>query len=191
MVSGTRSSSLCKATVSHRNYRCVCASYRPCGYGKGTDSLSMGHAHQLTLQDRWAIYETTVVLAWADGRLSADEIQAARVVAEELSLSGPFSLAGVKLRLAQTPIPEVSADIALLAYACAVWMAHADGQLHRRESILLGRLQRRLGIENEAATQTARFVCQLGSGLSQRASFQQLLKRSPELLTNPSPRRSE
>lgn len=136
--------------------------------------------NQLTLQDRWAIYETSVVLAWADGRLSAEEVQAARVVAEELSLNGPFSLAGAKLRLAQTALPNVPKEIADLAYATAVWMAHADG-LHRRESILLGRLQRRLGIESEAATQTMRRVRQLGTQLSRRDSFRVLRRQTPKL----------
>lgn len=140
----------------------------------------MERRSQLTLQDRWAIYETSVVLAWADGRLSAEEIQAARVVAEELSLSGPFSLAGAKLRITQTAIPDVPEEIADLAYATAVWMAHADG-LHRRESILLGRLQRRLGIENEAAAQTMRRVRQLDTHLSRRDSFRALRRQTPEL----------
>lgn len=137
----------------------------------------MEPTRRLTLQDRWAIYETSVVLAWADGRLGAEEVQAARVVAEELSLHGPFSLAGTKLRLAQADIPDVSESIADLVFASAVWMAHANGRLHRRESILLARLQRRLGIEDDDAKKTIRRVRRLGDNFSRRTSFQRLLRR--------------
>ena len=135
--------------------------------------------NELTLQDRWAIYETAVALAWADGRLSAEEIQAARVVAEELSLNGPFSLAGPKLRLMQTSIPDVPNAIAELAYATAVWMAYADG-LHRRESILLGRLRQRLGIEKDVADRTMRRVRRLDARVPRRTSFQRLLRRNAQ-----------
>ncbi|MFK8001337.1 MAG: hypothetical protein AB8H86_17210 [Polyangiales bacterium] len=146
----------------------------------------MGQTNQLTLQDRWAIYETSVVLAWADGRLSAEEVQAARVVAEELSLNGPFSLAGATLRLMPTDIPDVPEEIADLAYATAVWMAYADG-LHRRESIFLARLQRRLGIDSQTAAQTMRHVRQLHERHSRRDSLRALhaQTRLPVSVTRP------
>lgn len=133
----------------------------------------MESTNKLTLRGRWAIYETAVVLAWADGRLSAEEVQAARVMAEELSLNGPLSLAGARLRLMSTAIPDVPEEIADLVYATAVWMAYADG-LHRRESILLARLKRRLGIHDEAAAHTMRRVRQLNEHLSRRDSFRAL-----------------
>lgn len=102
----------------------------------------------LSLQSRWKVYECAVRVAWADGRLSAEEVQLGRILAEELGLDGPTSLAGAVLRAGHSDLPvDIEPQIAGLAYAAAVWMAYADGFLHRRESIVLRNLRARLELD--------------------------------------------
>lgn len=129
----------------------------------------------LTLQDRWAVFETTVALAWADGYLSASEVQAARIVADELALSGPFSLAGLLLRAGQASLPDGRPGIGSLLFASALWMAHADGQLHRREAILIARLRKRFGVSDDHVATASRRVESLRADEDQRHAYRQLL----------------
>ncbi|MFT5355053.1 MAG: hypothetical protein ACI9KE_002267 [Polyangiales bacterium] len=111
----------------------------------------------LNLRQRWDVYEAVVALAWADTKLTVSEVRAARTVALELDLLGPFSHAGEMLRDKRTQLPEgsppdeatsrESEKAASAIYASAAWIAQVDGYLHRRESIALANLRRRLRID--------------------------------------------
>lgn len=126
----------------------------------------------LGLRHRWDIYEAVVALAWADAKLTLSEVRAARTIASELDLLGPFSLAGKMLRGRHARLPDgpppsgketMDKNAAAAIYTSAAWVAQVDGQVHRRESIALGRLRRRLRIDASDAQRLERIARSRGT----------------------------
>lgn len=111
-------------------------------------------ASPLSLTDRIACLHAMSCVAWADGRLHADELTAARAAATILKLDGPESpgpgLLTRRPALRRVPIHALSHQGRRAVYASATWMALADGVLDRRERELLRALQRRLQIDDDA-----------------------------------------
>ncbi|MCA9603944.1 MAG: hypothetical protein KC417_18055, partial [Myxococcales bacterium] len=90
----------------------------------------------LSLTDRIACLHAMSCIAWADGRLHADELSAARAAAAILGLDGPHSegpgLLNRRPALRRVPIHALSDEGRRAVYASAAWMALADGILDRR-----------------------------------------------------------
>ena len=109
-----------------------------------------GMTNELSLTDRIACLHAMSCVAWADGRLHADELTAARSAARILGLenTGPGpGLINRRPALRRVPVYALSHEGRRLVYASATWMALADGVFDRRERNLLRALQRRLGLD--------------------------------------------
>lgn len=109
------------------------------------------------------VLRAAAFMAWADGRLAANELSAARGVATVLGLSGPGT-EGPGL-LARGPLmPSALAFDGLgrrqreLVYATAAWIAMADGILDVAERRALRILQRRLRLEPEVCDRVEELV---------------------------------
>lgn len=106
--------------------------------------------NELSLTDRIACLHAMSCIAWADGRLHADELTAARSAARILGLENEGLGPGLITRrpaMRRVPIHALTDEGRRLVYASATWMALADGVFDRRERDLLRVLQRRLELD--------------------------------------------
>ena len=126
-------------------------------------------ATPLSLTDRIACLHAMSCIAWADGRLHADELAAARAAASILKLDGPESpgmgLLARRPALRRVPIHALSHEGKRAVYASATWMALADGVFDRRERDLLRALQRRLELDEDTRVLLEDVVYERGARL--------------------------
>lgn len=100
-----------------------------------------------------AVLHTAFQVAWADARLAANEVSAARSVATVL---GIYEQGRGLLQAPPEAQPELRAHVdpvRELAYATAVWMALADGVLDQEECRLLNRLRVELNLTVERSAE--------------------------------------
>jgi hypothetical protein len=125
--------------------------------------------------ERRRIFDVIASLAWADGRLTADELAAARGAAIALDLLGPADGAvGVLARgptpLRQIPVERLGPIARHLAFAGAAWVAWLDGSPTPAERSALGELQVRLALGEEVGWTLVRDVARVSvlraSGMS-------------------------
>jgi hypothetical protein len=100
------------------------------------------------------VLEAVAYVAWADGRLAADEVSAARGVATVLGLAGPGTkgpglLARGPIEPSELELEDLEQRHRELVYATAAWIAMADGVLDRAERRALAVLRERLGLTAE------------------------------------------
>lgn len=123
----------------------------------------------LSLTDRIACLHAMTCIAWADGRLHADELSAARAAAGILGLDGPQTpgpgILNRRPALRRVPIHALSDDGRRAVYASAAWMALSDGVLDRRERDLLKALQRRLSLDDDTRVAIEDLVYERGARL--------------------------
>jgi len=103
----------------------------------------------VSAQGRDVIYDLVVYVLWSDGRLSPDELSAARAAAQALRMNllaftGLFHLSGRAYESLGLDI--LTREEASIAYACAVWMAMADTVLASAEHATLQRLRDSLAV---------------------------------------------
>ena len=134
---------------------------------RGPDTSAM--TEQLSLTDRIACLHAMSCLAWADGRLHADELTAARAAARILGLEeeqpGP-GLINRRPAMRRVPIHALSPEGRRAVYASAAWMALADGVLDWRERELLRTLQRRLELDDADRARLEDVVYERGTRLN-------------------------
>lgn len=132
----------------------------------GSDAGLMTHptTEVLSLTDRVACLHAMSCVAWADGRLHADEVTVARTAAEVLGFDDATRATRLfrRQRLRRLPVHALSYEGRLAVYASAVWMALADGVLDRRERELLHVLHRMLGLAEEDGVRVEDNVYALG-----------------------------
>jgi hypothetical protein len=101
------------------------------------------------------VFDVLVCMAWADRKLTDDELAAARAAALALGLS-VASLDDVARGYVNPfdalPLESLSGRDGELTYLCAAWMALADRDEAAAERHLLAELRRRLGIRETRAS---------------------------------------
>jgi hypothetical protein len=113
--------------------------------------LDMTWSRLVSSRSRDVVFDLVVHMLWADGRVTPDELSAARGAANALGMDTstfgglfgrvgrPFEALGLE-QLGPLERP--------LAYAAAVWMAMADRELAHSEGSMLRRLQRALSLDH-------------------------------------------
>lgn len=110
---------------------------------------------------RDVFFDLTVHVLWADGRVTPDELSAARGVAIALGLD-TTTFGGLFGRVGR-PFESLGLDTLgplerPLAYACAAWMALADRELAVTENLLLQRTRRALSVGEPMALEIESLV---------------------------------
>jgi len=108
----------------------------------------------LSARARDVLYDLLVHVSWADGRITPDELSAARGAADALSMdtSSFGGLFGrVVVSLDAIGLEQLGPLERPLAYAAAVWMAMADQELAVSEHAVLRRARRALDLPEELA----------------------------------------
>ncbi len=114
----------------------------------------MSFTRFLSSRARDVLYDLLVHICWADGRITPDELSAARGAADALamdttSLGGLFGRVAVSLDA--IGLDQLGPLERPLAYAAAVWMAMADQELAVSEHAVLRRTRRALDLSEELA----------------------------------------
>jgi hypothetical protein len=109
----------------------------------------MSFTRLVSARARDILFDLGVHVLWADGRVTPDELSAARGMAIALGLD--TSTFGGLFGRASRGFESLGLDTLgplerPLAYACAVWMALADRELAVSENLLLQRTRRVLGV---------------------------------------------
>src|ERR1700744_4498513 len=118
------------------------------------------------------IFVALAAIAWADGKLDADEADAiVRAAADEgLSLEEIAAIEEATKEPVDLGVVDragMSKDDRLFVYAVACWIARMDGQVTQSESDALGKLGERLGIPERPrghAEAIAREVAEMPEG---------------------------
>lgn len=111
-------------------------------------------------RDRDVIFDLVRACVWADGRLSADELAAARGTAIALDvLRSPGVPGSLARRGDATPdLAGLSLIGRHVAFTTAAWITWIDGPPSHEESKLLARLAARLGLQDQDVEAIAREV---------------------------------
>lgn len=114
----------------------------------------MSWTRLLSSRARDVLYDLLVHVSWADGRITPDELSAARGAADALSMDtasfgGLFGRVAVSLE--SIGLEQLGPLERPLAYAAAVWMAMADQELAVSENTLLRRTRHALDLPEELA----------------------------------------
>ncbi len=115
-------------------------------------------SHRLASIPGLTVLEAAAYMAWADGRLAADELSATRGVATVLGLTGPGSrgpglLARGPVDVRALQLDDLDDRHRELVYATAAWIAMADGVFVVSERRALRVLQERLGLSRERCSE--------------------------------------
>lgn len=114
----------------------------------------MSFTRFLSARARDVLFDLLVHVSWADGRITPDELSAARGAADALSMdtSSFGGLFGrVTVSLDAVGLEQLGPLERPLAYAAAVWMAMADQELAVSENAVLRRTRRTLELSEELA----------------------------------------
>ncbi|MBK8259076.1 MAG: hypothetical protein IPK82_41265 [Polyangiaceae bacterium] len=110
-----------------------------------------------------ALFELVVHAAWADERIAAEEVSAARAAARLLH---PHGEEGARGRLALGPetslgetLRPLSGREAALGYALATWVMLADGVQSPKETAMLDTFRLLTGVPRDLALHLRRAVC--------------------------------
>lgn len=121
----------------------------------------MSWSRLVSLRARDALFDLVVHVLWADGRVTPDELSAARGAAIALKLD-TSSFGGLFGRVSRTfeslELDSLGPLERPLAYGAAVWMALADRELAVSENLLLQRTRRVLGVGDAMAVRIESLV---------------------------------
>lgn len=102
-------------------------------------------------EDRIRVFALVLRMAWADGRLTPDEVSALRGALAVLGIDParvrPTPLPGA---LAPTDLPQ-DRDAGVVGFVAAAWLAGVDGEIVESELRVLRDLKRALALSDELA----------------------------------------
>lgn len=147
----------------------------------------MSWSRMVSVHARDVFFDLLVHVLWADGRVTPEELSAARGAANALGMD-THSFGGLFGRVGRPfealGLEQLGPLERPMAYAVAVWMAMADGELAISENLLLRRTRQSLDIPDRLASSIEHLTMEHARGLprdsqadAHQQGFETLLER--------------